>query len=115
MSPFQNALAGNLQIAQATPQLEAQQFGVMSAFGDTFQNQMQNELDAQAALGKAQQYAPYEQLGFVGDQITGLMGGYKGGTTVGSTETQLTGMEKGLGAGMVGSGILANLGSLFGN
>lgn len=113
MSPFQNALAANLQLAKATPQLGAQQFGIMSAFGDTFQNQFQKELDADAALGKAQQYAPYEQLGFVGDQITGLMGGYKGGTTVGSTETQLSGMEKGLGAGMVGSGILANLGSLF--
>ena len=114
MSPYQNALAANLQLAQATPQLGAQQFGIMSAFGDTFQNQLQRELDAQAALGKAQQYAPYEQLGFVGDQLTGLMGGYKGGTTIGSTSTQLSGLEKGLGAGMVGSGILANLGSFFG-
>ena len=41
------------------------------------------------------------------------MGGYKGGTTIGSTETQLSGMEKGLGAGMVASGILSNLGGLF--
>ena len=113
MSPFQNALAANLQVAKATPQLGAQQFGIMSAFGDTFQNQLQKELDATAALGKSQQYAPYEQLGFVGDQITGLMGGYKGGTTIGSTETQLSGMEKGLGAGMVASGILSNLGGLF--
>ena len=100
-------------MAKATPQLGAQQFGIMSAFGDTFQNQLQKELDATAALGKSQQYAPYEQLGFVGDQITGLMGGYKGGTTIGSTETQLSGMEKGLGAGMVASGILSNLGGLF--
>jgi hypothetical protein len=54
-------------------------------------------------------------MGFVGGQLASLMGGYPGGTTIGTTTAPgPTGMQSTLGAGLVGSGILANLGGLFG-
>ena len=115
MSPYQNALAANLQLAQATPQLGAQQFGVLSSFGDQQQKYAQAGIDAMANRNKLQQYAPYEQLGFVGQQISGLMGGYGTGTTVGSTQGPQPSSGESLASGLMStSGILANLGSLFG-
>jgi hypothetical protein len=114
MSPFQQALQANMQVAQAIPQFGAQQFGILSSFGDQQQQYAQAGLDAIAQTNKLAQYAPYEQMGFVGSQLAGLIGGYPGGTTIGSTTAPgPTGMQSALGAGLVGSGILANLGGLF--
>ena len=54
-------------------------------------------------------------MGFVGSQLAGLMGGYPGGTTIGTTTAPgPTGTQSFLGTAAVGSGIAANLGSLFG-
>ena len=48
-------------------------------------------------------------------QLAGLMGGYPGGTTIGTTTSPgPTGMQSALGTAAVGTGILANLGGLFG-
>jgi hypothetical protein len=114
MSPFQQALQANMQVAQAIPQFGAQQFGILSSFGDQQQQYAQAGLDAIAQTNQLAQYAPYEQMGFVGSQLAGLIGGYPGGTTIGSTTAPgPTGMQSALGAGLVGSGILANLGGLF--
>jgi len=114
MSPYQQALQANMQVAQAIPQFGAQQFGILSSFGDQQQQYAQAGLDAIAQTNKLAQYAPYEQMGFVGSQLAGLIGGYPGGTTIGSTTAPgPTGMQSALGAGLVGSGILANLGGLF--
>jgi hypothetical protein len=115
MSPFQQALQANMQVAQAIPQFGAQQFGILSSFGDQQQQYAQAGLDAISQTNKLAQYAPYEQMGFVGSQLAGLIGGYPGGTTIGSTTAPgPTGTQSALGAGLVGSGILANLGGLFG-
>jgi len=115
MSPFQQALQANMSIAQAIPQFGAQQFGILSSFGDQQQKYQQAGLDAIAQRNKLAQYAPYEQMGFVGSQLAGLIGGYPGGTTIGTTTAAgPTGMQSALGAGLTGSGILANLGGLFG-
>ena len=115
MSPFQQALQANMQVAQAIPQFGAQQFGILSSFGDQQQKYQQAGLDAISQRNKLAQYAPYEQMGFVGGQLASLMGGYPGGTTIGTTTAPgPTGMQSALGAGLVGSGILANLGGLFG-
>jgi hypothetical protein len=115
MSPFQQALQANMSIAQAIPQFGAQQFGILSSFGDQQQKYQQAGLDAISQRNKLAQYAPYEQMGFVGSQLAGLIGGYPGGTTIGTTTAAgPTGMQSALGAGLTGSGILANLGGLFG-
>ena len=114
MSPYQQSLAANMQMANAIPQFQAQQFGILSSFGDQQQKYQQAGLDAIAQRNKLQQYAPYEQMGFIGSQLASMMGGYGGGYTTGSTTAPgATGMEKTLGAAGVGSGILANLGSIF--
>jgi len=115
MSPFQQALQANMQVAQAIPQFGAQQFGILSSFGDQQQKYQQAGLDAISQRNKLAQYAPYEQMGFVGGQLAGLMGGYPGGTTIGTTTAPgPTGMQSALGGAFLGSGILANLGGLFG-
>ena len=115
MSPFQQALQANMSIAQAIPQFGAQQYGILSSFGDQQQKYQQAGLDAISQRNKLAQYAPYEQMGFVGSQLAGLIGGYPGGTTIGTTTAAgPTGMQSALGAGLTGSGILANLGGLFG-
>ena len=115
MSPFQQALQANMQVAQAIPQFGAQQFGILSSFGDQQQKYQQAGLDAISQRNKLAQYAPYEQMGFVGGQLAGLMGGYPGSTTIGTTTAPgPTGMQSALGGAFLGSGILANLGGLFG-
>ena len=115
MSPYQQSLSANMQMANAIPQFNAQQFGILSSFGDQQQKYQQAGLDAISQRNKLQQYAPYEQMGFIGSQLASMMGGYGGGYTTGSTTAPgATGMEKTLGAAGVGSGIAANLGSLFG-
>ena len=114
MSPFQNALAAQTQLASLAPSLGAQQFGVLSAFGDQQQKQTQAGLDALAQTNKLAQYAPYEQLGFVGQQISGLMGGYGTGTSIGTTAGPQPSSKESLMAGLgTGAGILSSLGSLF--
>ena len=115
MSPYQQALAANMQVASAIPQFGAQQFGILSSFGDQQQKYQQAGLDAIAQRNKLAQYTPYEQMGFVGSQLAGLIGGYPGGTTIGTTTAAgPTGTQQMLGAGLTASGIAANLGGLFG-
>jgi len=115
MSPYQQSLAANMQMANAIPQFQAQQFGILSSFGDQQQRYQQAGLDAISQRNKLRQYAPYEQMGFIGSQLASMMGGYGGGYTTGSTTAPgATGAEKYLGAAGVGSGIMANIGSLFG-
>jgi len=114
MSPYQQSLQANMQLANAIPQFGAQQFGILSSFGDQQQKYQQAGLDAISQRNKLMQYAPYEQVGFVGSQLAALMGGYPGGTSIGTTTAPgPTGLQTGLGAAAVGSGILANLGSVF--
>ena len=114
-SPYEAAMKANMGMAQAIPQFNAQQFGILSSFGDQQQKYQQAGLDAISQRNKLKQYAPYEQMGFVGSQLAALMGGYPGGTSIGTTTAPgATGTQSALGAGMVGSGILANLGSIFG-
>jgi len=115
MSPYQQALQANMSMAQAIPQFQAQQFGILSSFGDQQQKYQQAGLDAIAQRNKLAQYAPYEQMGFVGSQLAALMGGYPGGTTIGSTTAPgPTGMQSTIGAIGAGTGILQNLGNVFG-
>jgi hypothetical protein len=65
-------------LASLQPQLLGQQIGAMTALGQQQQQQQQAILDAQAAAAKEAAFEPYTRYGLVGQQLTGLAGGFPG-------------------------------------
>jgi hypothetical protein len=65
-------------LASLQPQLLGSQIGAMSALGQQQQQQQQAVLDAQAAAAKEAAFEPYTRYGLVGQQLTGLAGGFPG-------------------------------------
>ena len=65
-------------LASLQPQLLGQQIGAMTALGQQQQAQQQAVLDAQAAAAKEAAFEPYTRYGLVGQQLTGLAGGFPG-------------------------------------
>jgi len=63
-------------LASLQPQLLGQQIGAMTALGQQQQAQQQAVLDAQAAAAKEAAFEPYTRYGLVGQQLTGLAGGF---------------------------------------
>jgi hypothetical protein len=65
-------------LASLQPQLLSGQIGAMSALGQQQQQQQQAVLDAQAAAAKEAAFEPFTRYGLVGQQLTGLAGGFPG-------------------------------------
>jgi len=65
-------------LASLQPQLLGSQIGAMSALGQQQQQQQQAMLDAQATAAKEAAFEPYTRYGLVGQQLTGLAGGFPG-------------------------------------
>jgi len=65
-------------LASLQPQLLSGQIGAMTALGQQQQQQQQAILDAQAAAAKEAAFEPYTRFGLVGQQLTGLAGGFPG-------------------------------------
>ena len=65
-------------LASLQPQLLSGQIGAMSALGQQQQQQQQAILDAQATAAKEAAFEPYTRFGLVGQQLTGLAGGFPG-------------------------------------
>jgi hypothetical protein len=63
-------------LASLQPQLLGSQIGAMSALGQQQQAQQQAILDAQAGAAKEAAFEPYTRYGLVGQQLTGLAGGF---------------------------------------
>jgi hypothetical protein len=63
-------------LASLQPQLLGSQIGAMSALGQQQQAQQQAILDAQSAAAKEAAFEPYTRYGLVGQQLTGLAGGF---------------------------------------
>jgi hypothetical protein len=63
-------------LASLQPQLLGSQIGAMSALGQQQQAQQQAALDAQASAAKEAAFEPYTRYGLVGQQLTGLAGGF---------------------------------------
>jgi len=63
-------------LASLQPTLLGQQIGAMTALGQQQQQQAQAVLDAQAAAAKEAAFEPYTRYGLVGQQLTGLAGGF---------------------------------------
>ena len=107
---------GNLTgLAQLQPQLAMQNVGNIAQLGQQEQAYRQALQDTTAAQQKMALYEPYQRYGFFGEQLTGLMGGYPGGTRMTDQPTaspmqNLLGMGIGAGLGYAG---MKNLG-MFG-
>ena len=107
---------GNLMgLAQIQPQLAMQNVGNIAQLGQQDQAYRQALQDTAAAQQKMALYEPYQRYGFFGEQLTGLMGGYPGGTRMTDQPTaspmqNLLGMGIGAGLGYAG---MKNLG-MFG-
>jgi hypothetical protein len=120
----QNAYQQQLSAAQAQQGLGSFQQGLGQAYQQQLGNQItglntlggqqqqyqQSVLDAQTAAAKEAAFSPYTQYGLVGQQLTGLMGGfpnqvqtYNAGAQPPSTMQTLIGTGVGLGA--LGKGI----------
>ena len=67
---FQTGLAGQV------PQLQRADISTLGQVGAAQQTQRQAELDAQRQAARTAAYEPLERLGFFGQGVTGLMGGY---------------------------------------
>ena len=74
----QTAFTQQQGLASLQPSLLGQQIGAMTALGQQQQQQQQAVLDAQAAAAKEAAFEPYTRYGLVGQQLTGLAGGFPG-------------------------------------
>ena len=74
----QTAFTQQQGLASLQPQLLSGQIGAMTALGQQQQQQQQAVLDAQAAAAKEAAFEPYTRYGLVGQQLTGLAGGFPG-------------------------------------
>jgi len=63
-------------LASQVPQLQRADISTLGQVGAAQQTQRQAELDAQRQAAKTAAYEPLERLGFFGQGVTGLMGGY---------------------------------------
>ena len=104
----QQALSTQQQgLAQLAPQLAQQQITGLGQLGQNQQLQNQAIIDAQATAAREKAFADQQNLGFVGQQLTGLIGGYPAQAGYSTTQqappsplSQLLGM----GAGIAGIG-----------
>ena len=74
----QTAFQQQSGLASLQPQLLSGQIGGLSALGQQQQQQQQAVLDAQANAAKEAAFEPYTRYGLVGQQLTGLAGGFPG-------------------------------------
>ncbi len=74
----QTAFQQQSGLASLQPQLISGQIGGLSALGQQQQAQQQAILDAQASAAKEAAFEPYTRYGLVGQQLTGLAGGFPG-------------------------------------
>ena len=72
----QTAFGQQQQLAQTVPGMYQQDIATMGQVGATQQAQAQAEADAGREGKRMQAFEPYERLGFLGQGLTGIMGGY---------------------------------------
>jgi len=111
------AQPGQMQtgLASLQPQLAAQNIGLIGQMGTQQQQQDQARRDTSAQANKMIAFEPYDRMGFFGQQVTGLGGGYPGSTSY-STQAANTinPMMQLFGTGAALAGGIGNLASTFG-
>ena len=100
-------------MAQLQPQLAGQQIGQLGQFGQQGLGYRQAVTDAAAQSAKLAAYEPYQRYGFMGENITGLMGGYPGGTRM-TTQPGQSPMAQALGLGLGAMGTYAGMNRALG-
>ena len=116
----QQALSQQQQgLAQLAPQLAQQQITGLQQLGLGQQAQSQAVLDAAAQAAREQAFEEQQRLGFVGQQLTGLIGGYPAQQTFQTTTAPPPSpLSQILGVGATAAGIGGQLfgsGGIFGN
>jgi len=119
MQGFQQASAArqgdlrNLQgLAQLQPQLAGQEIGQLGQMGQAGLGYRQAVTDAAAQGEKLGAYEPYQRYGFFGEQLTGLMGGYPGGSRMQATPTASP-LQQGLMTGLGGAAAYKGFQNVF--
>ena len=106
-SARQQDYMNQMNLAQSQPQLAQQNIQGIMGLGQQEQQYRQAMQDTTGAQQKLSAYEPYQRYGFMGEQLTGLMGGYPGGTRMTDQPTaspmqNLLGMGIGAGLGYAG-------------
>ena len=114
LGQFQQGLGQYQQgMAQLQPQLAGQQIGQLGQFGQQGLGYRQAVTDTAAQAAKMAAYEPYQRYGFMGENITGLMGGYPGGTRM-TTQPGQSPMAQALGLGLGAMGTYAGMNRALG-
>ena len=103
---------GQQGLASLQPQLASQNIGMLGTLGSQQQQQGQAALDTAAQGNQMVAYQPQQGLGFFGNQLTGLMGGYGTGSTFSSLPDQPSASPMSMLMSGIGAG--GSIGNLFG-
>ena len=104
----QQDYGNQMNLAQQQQGLAQQNIQGLGALGQSDIGYRQSIADAQGQAEKLKAYEPYQRYGFFGEQATGLMGGYPGGSRMQITPTASP-LQQGL---MTGVGALSGIAGL---
>ena len=114
LGQFQQGLGQYQQgMAQLQPQLAMQGQQALAGVGQQEQQYRQAMADTIAQQQKMALYEPYQRYGFMGEQLTGIMGGYPGGTRM-QTTPAASPMQQMMGMGIAGGLGYAGMKNLMG-
>ena len=104
MAGAQTAFGQQQQLAQTVPGMYQQDIATLGTVGATQQAQTQAEADAVREGKRMEAFEPYERLGFLGQGLTGIMGGY-GNQYQFQSQPNPTPLQTALGTGATLAGI----------
>ena len=108
MAGAQTAFGQQQQLAQTVPGMYQQDIATLGTVGATQQAQTQATGDVGRELERMRAYEPYERLGFLGQGLTGIMGGY-GNQYQFQSQPNPTPLQTALGTGATLAGIYGAL------
>jgi len=104
MAGAQTAFNQQQQLAQTVPGMYQQDIATLGTVGATQQAQAQATGDVGRELERMRAYEPYERIGFLGQGLTGIMGGY-GNQYQFQSQPNPTPLQTALGTGATLAGI----------
>ena len=107
----QTAFTQQQGLASLQPALLGQQIAGLTGLGQQQQAQAQAVLDAQAAAAREAAFEPYTRYGLVGQQLTGLVGGFPTQVQTFNPQQPASPLQTALGTGL---GLASIGGKLFG-
>ena len=114
-SARQQDYMNQMNLAQQQPMLAQQNIQGIMGLGQQEQQYRQAMQDTAAAQQKMALYEPYQRYGFFGENLTGLMGGYPGGTRMTDQPTQSPmAQAMGMGIGAIGTYAGGKMAGLWG-